>query len=408
MFKQERRYCWPEGHWDWLIHLSHKHGIRCGNMIFLGGQVDKDSKGLRLHPHDLDAQTEAVMGHIKTVLAGLDAGMEDVVKLVAFYVNNGDVDERALMERIGRHVDFDPGPVITMVPLPGLAYPEMMVEIEAVAMLGEDNSKLPKTASRPAGMHALPGPFSHGIRCGQMIYAGAQVSRDADGKVKHPGDILAQTDEVMKNLEAVLKEYGADLDDSVKFNILYRAPSGGGHWEAPAVRRASYFKEPGPVATGLPVPWLPDDEYVRMEVWAMLGEDGQRLPREYSWPEGHWDWFVHLPYRHGLKCGNMVFVGGQVSKDPQGKMIDPDDIVGQTHRVMDNVEAVLGGFGLTMDHMVKQNAFYRGEAHADAIVSNQKIRTARYTEPAGASTGVPFRYMGLEGMAMEVEIIAME
>jgi enamine deaminase RidA (YjgF/YER057c/UK114 family) len=104
----------------------------------------------------------------------------------------------------------------------------------------------------------------------------------------------------------------------------------------------------------------------------------------------------------------MVFVGGQVSKDLQGKMIDPDDIVGQTHRVMDNVEAVLGGFGLTMDHMVKQNAFYRGEAHADAIVSNQKIRTARYTEPAGASTGVPFRYLGLEGMAMEVEIIAME
>ena len=67
-----------------------------------------------------------------------------------------------------------------------------------------------------------------------------------------------------------------------------------------------------------------------------------------------------------------------------------------------------GGFGLTMDHMVKQNAFYKGEAHADAIVQNQKIRTARYTEPAGASTGVPFRYLGLEGMTMEVEIIAME
>ena len=41
--------------------------------------------------------------------------------------------------------------------------------------------------------------------------------------------------------------------------------------------------------------------------------------REYAWPEGHWDWPVHLPYRHGVKAaGQMIFLGGQVAMDQDG------------------------------------------------------------------------------------------
>jgi enamine deaminase RidA (YjgF/YER057c/UK114 family) len=402
-----RNHHWPEGHWDWLIHLSHKHGIRCGELIFVGGQVDKDQKGLMLNTYDLEAQTDVVMGHIATVLLGFKAGMADVVKLVAFYVNTGEVDEAALMDRIGRHVDFDPGPVITMVPLPGLAYPGMMVEIEAVAMLGEDGAHLPRTASRPKGLPPLPGPFSHGIRCGEMIFAGAQAARDANGRLTHAGDILKQTEAAMEGLRATLGEFGAGLDEAVKLNIYFESPGGGEHWRDAALLRGSYFTEPGPVATGLPLPRMPGGELTRIEVMAMLGADGAHLAREHVWPEGHWDWFVHLPYKHGLKCGNMVFVGGQVSKDEKGVMVDPGDLVKQTHTVMDNLATVLAGFGLGLDDVVKQNAFYKGESHPTAIVENQRIRSARYTEPACASTGVPLPYLNLKGMAIEVEVIAM-
>ena len=152
---------------------------------------------------------------------------------------------------------------------------------------------------------------------------------------------------------------------------------------------------------------MPGGERTRIEVMAMLGTDGAHLPREHVWPEGHWDWFVHLPYKHGLKCSNMVFVGGQVSKNEKGVMIDPDDLVAQTHTVMDNLAGVLAGFGLGLDDVVKQNAFYKGESHPTAIVENQRIRSARYAEPACASTGVPLPYLNLKGMDIEVEVIAM-
>lgn len=404
----ERTHYWPPGHWDWLIHLSFKHGCRCGKMIYVGGQVDKDIKGKCLNLYDLKAQTATVMKHITTVLAGFGADHRDVVKLVAFYVNDGTVDEREFVAHVAAQLPPGARPAITPVPLPWLAYPGMMVEIEPVAMLGEDGKRLAKTYAEPAS-HQPAGAanLAHAVRCGNMIHTGAQSARDAAGKVLHPGDIVKQSELVMENLAKVLGSFGATLDDAVKFNIWYAGDGTTKDWQRAAEVRARFFKEPGPVATGLPVPWLPDGEMIRMEIVAMLGEDGRRLPRQHVWPQGHWDWPIHLPYKHGLKCEDMVFVGGQVALDPKGNVLDKGDLLKQTVTTMDNIAKVLSGFGLNLDDVVKNNAFYKGEAGPDTIVANQRIRSARYTEPGPASTGVPLKFLAMEGLMTEIEVIAM-
>ena len=114
-------HSWPAGHWDWPIHVSHKHGLRAGPMIFLGGQVDLDSKGTVLHQGDLDTQTDAVMANIGKVLAEFGCGMGDLVKLVAYYVNDGSVDETAFLTRVAKSLPKGVGPVVSAVPLPALA-----------------------------------------------------------------------------------------------------------------------------------------------------------------------------------------------------------------------------------------------------------------------------------------------
>lgn len=63
--RRSRRYSWPDGHWGWLIPVTHKHGLRAGHMAFVGGQVDKDTRGLVLHPYDLPAQIAVVIAHIR-------------------------------------------------------------------------------------------------------------------------------------------------------------------------------------------------------------------------------------------------------------------------------------------------------------------------------------------------------
>ena len=58
----------------------------------------------------------------------------------------------------------------------------------------------------------------------------------------------------------------------------------------------------------------------------MLTENGDRLPRVHAWPDSLWDWHLHLPYKHGLKCENMIFLGGQVSLSKMGRAVHPDDL----------------------------------------------------------------------------------
>ena len=414
----ERTFHWPEGHWDWLRHLSHQHGVRCGELIFVGGQVDKDAAGKRLNPYDQTAQTATVVRHIATVLAGFGAGLGDVVKLVAFYVNdardnNGrdnSVDERAFLADIGRHLTdhgVEVGPAITLVPLPWLAYPEMLVEIEAVAMLGDDGARLERTTANPPGLAPLAAPFNHGVRCGEHIWVGGQTPHDAGGDVLHPGDMLAQTKVVMDNLGAVLDVFGAGFGDAIKYNIWFEGDGTIDSWRDAAVIRAAYFDEPGPPATGLPSPNLPGAETTRVEIWAMRAADGTYIPRQYAWPEGTWDWPIPMPYKMGVKCRDIVVVGGQVPLDHAGAVMEPGDLLAQTLRTMEFIRNVLAEYGLTMDEMIKQNAFYKGKAGPDTIVANQTLRSSYYSEPAGASTGIPLPYLALEDLMIEIEIVAM-
>jgi len=404
----KRSHSWPAGHWDWPIHVSHKHGLRCGDMIFVGGQVDLDSSGRVLHAGDLAAQTAAVMRNMAAVLAEFHADLGDLVKLIAFYQNDGSVSEDRFLADVARHLPAGTGPVITAVPVPALAYPGMIVEIEAIAMRGADGRKLPRTAAASQGLPPLPQPLSHGLRCGEMIFVGGQTAFDGDGKVIAPGDILRQSEIVMDRIGAILSGFGARHDDAVKINTYY---AGGGQftdWEGAARVRARYFREPGPAATGIPLPRhaLPG-VMARTEIIAMLGADGRHLPRSHIWPEGHWDWPIHLPYNHGIKCGNMIFLGGQVALTPAGAVIRPGDLVEQTRLSMENIRRVLAGFGAGFDDSVKVTAFYVGSASGEQLHKNLSIRSGCFTEPGPASTGIPLPFLAYQDMMIEIEIVAM-
>ncbi|MDZ4736832.1 MAG: RidA family protein [Rhodospirillaceae bacterium] len=404
-----RKHVWPEGHWDWPIHVSHKHGLRAGNMIFVGGQVDLDSSGTVQHPGDLDRQTEAVMENIRRVLAGFGADPADLVKLVAYYATDGHADETKLLAAIAAALPGDgAGPVVSAVPLPALAYDGMVVEIEAIAMRGADDRQLPRRAADPAGLVPLPRPFSHGLQCGEMIFVGGQDPLDADGKLLDGGDIVAQMRGVMDRIGLVLGRLGADFDDVVKIKNWYQGEGRFEDWEAAARARAAYFREPGPAATGIPLPrhWR-KGHMIRSDVIAMRDENGARLSKSHSWPEGHWDWPIHLPYKHGVRCGNLVFLGGQVALTPQGVVMEPHDLVAQTKRSMEMIRRVLEAHGLGFDDVVKVTAYYQGGASADQLHANLKIRSGCFTEPGPTSTGIPLPALAYVGMMIEIEIIAM-
>ena len=409
----DRAYSWPDGHWDWYQHLAFKHGVRAGRLIFVGGQVDKDPSGEPLRPGDLEAQTAVVVRHIDTVLRGFGASMADVTKLVALYATDGSVDETEFVADVGRQVLANggaasgPGPVITPIPLPCLALPGMRVEIEAVAMLGPDGESLPRTAASPIGLPPLPAPFVHGVRCAEHVWVGAQVPRDQQGQVVHPDDATAQTTHIFDQIHAVLGSLGADLADVNRAGCWYRGDGTAATWEPGARARMTHFSKAPPVITELPSPRLPAGETSRLEVWAMRGVDGDRLERIASTGRPDWQSRLEPGYPHAMRCLDMVFVGGQLPLDTQSSVRHAGDLNAQTRSVMEYTRDALDGFGLGLDDMVKQTSFYLGEAKPESIVTNQRLRSSYYAEPAGASTGVPMPTFAMEDVMVTVETIAM-
>lgn len=405
--KQHR--VWPAESWHFSVPVGASLGVRAGDTIHVGGQVTLDTKGKLRASGDLIGQTTLAMEEVARVLAAYGATLDDMVKMVVFYVDEGD-DGTRMVEAIDRCFTGPNRPVLSLVPMDALAYPGMRVEIEGYAMRTPDGQPMARTVANPKGFWRWPGGrFPHGVRCGEMIFTGAQRALDADGRPMAPGDIVAQSRIVMENLGKVLGAFGATHDDGVKFNIYYAGKGGSKEeWKESAVIRASYFTEPGPAATGIPVPRIhPAGARIEMELMAMLGADGKRLPREHVWPEGHWDWPIHLPYKHGLKCRNRIFVGGQVSMDSQATIIDPNELVKQTRRSMENIRTVLAGFGASLDDVTKVNCFYVGGASEKTLMDSAQTRFSFYTPPGPCSTGVPLPSLAYDGMVTEIEIVAM-
>lgn len=59
------------------------------------------------------------------------------------------------------------------------------------------------------------------------------------------------------------------------------------------------------------------------------------------------------PYSQGVRCGDMVFVSGQLPIDPATGAFAGEDIVSQTRQSLTNIRAILESDGLTMANIVK-------------------------------------------------------
>jgi enamine deaminase RidA (YjgF/YER057c/UK114 family) len=82
------------------------------------------------------------------------------------------------------------------------------------------------TLLNPAG---LPTPISHysnGVKVGDTIYVSGQVALDGDGRLVGPGDVVAQTRQVLENVRRVLAAGGATLDDVVKVTVYLVTSTG--------------------------------------------------------------------------------------------------------------------------------------------------------------------------------------
>jgi enamine deaminase RidA (YjgF/YER057c/UK114 family) len=267
-------------------------GIVRNKMIYIAGQVDLDERTQLRHPGSLTAEATGAMEYVARVLGSAGADVADLVKLTVFYVGDGTVDEDALLHQSAGYIGPlpGPGPAITAVPLQSLAYPGMLIEIEGIAMRHPNGQRLPRVAAWSPDCHGMPHPFSHALRCEELIFTSGTTARDSQGKIGHEGDLAAQSDVALRRLKQLLRQLGTDLDDVVKINLFDADGGTKASWEESALIRAAHYRGPGPAATGIAIPSLRPagvNDQDRCHSHAMRGMDGSRLPRNHVWPDGH-------------------------------------------------------------------------------------------------------------------------
>lgn len=106
-----------------------------GKLVFVSGQVSWDEKGKPLHAGDLEAQTRKTYENMKIALAAAGATFRDVVKFTV-YVKDLDSAKWKLISKVrSEYLSPDHPPASTMIGVTGLVYDELLIEIEAYALV---------------------------------------------------------------------------------------------------------------------------------------------------------------------------------------------------------------------------------------------------------------------------------
>lgn len=107
-------------------------------LVFLAGQVARDAEGNPVGPGDLAAQVEQAYRNIGTALAAVGGSFDDVAKLTVYVVDWSPDKMAALGEGVGRAaaaMGVDPVKPITLLGVAALGEPDLLVEVEATAVL---------------------------------------------------------------------------------------------------------------------------------------------------------------------------------------------------------------------------------------------------------------------------------
>ncbi len=242
---------------------AYSRAVRVGDRVFISGSTALNSRGGVDAPGDMYRQTRATMDTILAALAQAGGTAGDIVYSKTFLTDLGRADEytRAWLEALG-----DVRPTSTLLGVPALVRPELLVEIEAEAVLGAARGRRDIYTEH---MREKPRGYARAVEVGDLVYVSGCTSLSSTGEVQAAGDWAAQYDLAHETIRWALGQAGATLDDVVRRRTFTvdRAEQNRPYGQGPA-----WFAKSCPASLGCRVGGLARPELlVEVEVAAVKG-----------------------------------------------------------------------------------------------------------------------------------------
>ena len=129
---------------------SHGMVAPAGEIVVVAGQVGMGQGG-QVAGGDVVAQTKQALDNVRAVVEAAGCAMRDVVRFQTFLTHAGDIDGfmKARAEVFPRYFPDGAYPPNTLLVVSGLVKPELLVEIEAMAVKPAQAAKASRRAAKP-------------------------------------------------------------------------------------------------------------------------------------------------------------------------------------------------------------------------------------------------------------------
>ena len=205
-------------------------GIRVGDWLFLRGFTAQNQHNELVGRGDMRAQTEQVFANMAVVLDEVGGSLADLTQTQVTLTDYHSYAE--YNEVFNRHVR-EPFPTRTTFQ-GGLGREGLLIEIESIAALGGERLTIDSATPQPGRailqrrddviyadeLPAASASYANGVRVGDLMFVAGQVGVDAQRRLVGPGDIRAQTRQVIETIQTSLRLAGLELDDVVKTTVM--------------------------------------------------------------------------------------------------------------------------------------------------------------------------------------------
>jgi enamine deaminase RidA (YjgF/YER057c/UK114 family) len=112
---------------------THVVEVTAGRPVYIAGQIALDPMGTLVGPGDIGAQTRQVFDNLQAALQAVGAGFEQLVKLTYYLV---DATQLPVVREVrDQYLNPQQPPASTAVEVRRLARDDLLIEVEAVAVL---------------------------------------------------------------------------------------------------------------------------------------------------------------------------------------------------------------------------------------------------------------------------------